>query len=213
MKSLIQSQQRKLKVAETYFKLNIDYQADTLEKLELILKAAAEKSLPESNFGEDAIYEISFDKGSTKAKVTFFALLNAAIFYADLRESIPIIYKDAQRLSELVINTAKQKPLVEENIIRTERRTGIVGRLKRASDRIEFLQKDLDNLGNNSIREELNSLYQEIADLIQLIEPVDREAATASFSQELKDKLPPPDDKQVKHLYNLYALKPEEEED
>lgn len=72
------------------------------------------------------------------------------IFYSDLKESIKTIYNDIKWLSEQVINNARQEShLIDNNIIRTERRTGIIGRLNTVLRRIEVLQTNLNNLGNN----------------------------------------------------------------
>jgi NDP-sugar pyrophosphorylase family protein len=70
------------------------------------------------------------------------------IFYADLKESINTIYIDVKWLSEQVISYAREvSNLIDNNIIRTERRTGVIGRLKTVLSRIEFLQNNLNNLG------------------------------------------------------------------
>jgi flagellin-specific chaperone FliS len=176
----------------------------------MIIKKAVEISISEFKYKETLVYEIDFDKGSTKAKVAFFAFLNGMIFYADLKESIKTIYNDVQWLSEQVISNARQDSnLIDNNIIRTERRTGIIGRLKKVLSRIEFLQSNLNNLANNQVEVELIQLYQEVANLLQLLDNIQRQSFIQSLSQEIRTNLPIPHQNEVLHLERLYAIKPD----
>lgn len=159
-------EKKRLKIAETYIKLDIEFNEDKNRELEIIFRKAVTQSIKKFKYNETLIFCIDFDKGSTKAKVAFFAFLNGMIFYADLKESINTINNDVKLLSEQVINNARQESnLIDNNVIRTERRTGIIGRLNTVLKRIEFLQANLNNLGNNQTQIELNKLYQEVTDL------------------------------------------------
>ncbi len=200
--------EKRLKVAETYLKLDIEFSSESNKEIEKILRLAVEKNLVEFKYAEDIIYEISFDKGSTRARVAFFAFLNGLIFYADLKDSIVTIYNDAKWLSEQIIETAREEsPLIDNNIIRTEKRTGIIGRLKRVLSRIEYLQGNLNNVGNNQIQQELASLYQEVANLIQLIDLEDRQTFLNAIPQNYRNNIPQANEYQVQHLSNLYENK------
>jgi hypothetical protein len=204
---------KRLKIAETYIKLDLNFNESQNRELEIIFKKAVEKSILDFKYRETLVYEINFDKGSTKAKVAFFAFLNGMIFYADLKDSIKTIYNDVQWLSEQVISNARQESnLINNNIIRTERRTGIIGRLKAVLARIEFLQNNLDDLANNQVLEELVKLYQEVANLVQLLDDIERQTFIQSLSQEVRNNLPNPNQNEVFHLERLYAIKPEEED-
>lgn len=203
---------KRLKIAETYIKLDLDFNESRNRELEIILKKAVEKSISDFKYRDELVYEIDFDKGSTKAKVAFFAFLNGMIFYADLKDSIKTIYNDVQWLSEQVISNAKQESnLIDDNIIRTERRTGIIGRLKTVLSRIEFLQNNLNDLANNQVQIELNQLYQEVANLVQLLDDIQRQTFIQALSQDVRNNLPIPNQNDVLHLERLYAIKPEEE--
>jgi hypothetical protein len=201
---------KRLKIAETYIKLDLVFNESRNRELEMIIKKAVEISISEFKYKETLVYEIDFDKGSTKAKVAFFAFLNGMIFYADLKESIKTIYNDVQWLSEQVISNARQDSnLIDNNIIRTERRTGIIGRLKKVLSRIEFLQSNLNNLANNQVEVELIQLYQEVANLLQLLDNIQRQSFIQSLSQEIRTNLPIPHQNEVLHLERLYAIKPD----
>lgn len=135
------------------------------------------------------------------------------IFYADLKDSLKTIYNDVQWLSEQVISNARQDSnLIDNNIIRTERRTGIIGRLKTVLSRIEFLQNNLNNLGNNQFQVELTQLYQEVANLVQLLDDIERQTFIQSLSQDVRNNLPISNRNEVQHLERLYAIKPDEDD-
>lgn len=203
----------RLKIAETYLKLDISFNTKN-DEIESIIKQVVENLIGDirGKLKEDIVYEIVLDKGSTKVKVAFFAFLNGLIFYADLKDSIITVYNDVKTISEMVIEAAKENPLIEDNIIRTEKRTGVIGRLKRTLNKIEKLENDLDNLGNNQVRDELRELHQEIANLTELLEPFDRQMFINSLDDNLRNALPEPNQNEVLHLQRLYAIKPEDEE-
>jgi hypothetical protein len=205
-------EKKRLKIAETYIKLNLDFNEGRNRELELIFRKAVEKSIREFKYSETLVYDIEFDKGSTKAKVAFFAFLNGMIFYADLKDSIKTIYKDVQWLSEQVIsNVREDSNLIDDNIIRTERRTGIIGRLNSALSRIEYLQNNLNNLGNNQVQIELNQLYQEVANLVQLLDIAEQQTFIQALPQGIRNNLPAQNQDEVQHFIRLYAIKPEDE--
>lgn len=136
------------------------------------------------------------------------------IFYADLKESINTIYNDVKLLSEQVINNARQESnLIDNNVIRTERRTGIIGRLNTVLKRIDFLQANLNNLGNNQTQIELNNLYQEVTDLIQLLDDNVQQTFIQGFPQGIRNNLPIPNPEEVQHYERLYAINPEDSDE
>jgi hypothetical protein len=203
---------RKYKVAETYIKLDIIYSDVNNAKLYEILSLAVQKQLIDFRYNKEIIYEIEFEKGSTKARIAFFAALNTLIFYGELRESLATAYNDVKWLSERVIESAKQEDnFIDDNILRTEKRTGLTGRLKRTLDRINYLQNNINNLGNNQIQVELNKLYQDLSNIIHLLELAERATFLNALPNEVRNNLPQPNE-DINHLYNLYALKPEDEE-
>lgn len=206
-------EKRRLKIAETYLKLDLEFSEKTNQELEIIFRKAVEKSIRDFKYCETLVYEIEFDKGSTKAKVLFFAVLNGMIFYADLKDSIKTIYNDVKWLSEQVISNAREDSnLIDFSLIRTERRTGIIGRLNTVLTRIDFLQNNLNNIGNYQVQEELSQLYQEVANLVQLLENSDRQTFVQALPQEIRNNLPASNQNDVQHFERLYLIKPEDDE-
>lgn len=205
---------KKLKVAETYIKLNIEFNEGINRELEIVFRKAVVQSLREFKYRESIVYEIDFTKGSTKAKVAFFAFLNGMIFYADLKESIKTVYNDVKVLSKQVINNVRlESDLIDRNIIRAERRTGVIGRLNAILKRIEFLQENLNNVGNNQTQVELNELYQEVTDIIQLLDDAEQQTFIQALPQEVSNNLPIPNPNEVQHFQRLYAIKPENDDE
>lgn len=207
-------EKKRLKIAETYIKLDIEFNEDINRELEIIFRKAVTQSIKKFKYNETLIFCIDFDKGSTKAKVAFFAFLNGMIFYADLKESINTIYNDVKLLSEQVINNARQESnLIDNNVIRTERRTGIIGRLNTVLKRIDFLQANLNNLGNNQTQIELNNLYQEVTDLIQLLDDNVQQTFIQGLPEGIRNNLPTPNPEEVQHYERLYAINPEDSDE
>lgn len=206
-------EKKRLKIAETYIKLNLEFNEVINRELEIIFRKAVSRSIKEFKYIETLLFEIDFEKGSTKVKVAFFAFLNGMIFYADLKESIKTIFNDVKWLSEQVIKNARQESdLINNNIIRTERRTGFIGRLNTVLKRIEFLQGNLNNTGNNQVRLELNNLCQEVADLIQLLDDFEKQTFIQALPHGVRSKLPAPNPHEIQHFNRLYAIKPEDDD-
>ncbi len=206
-------EKKRLKIAETYIKLDLDFNEGRNFELEMILRMAVEISLRDFKYRETLIYDIHFEEGSTKARIAFFAFLNSMIFYAELTDSVKTIYSHVKGFSELGISNARQgSNLIDNNIIRTERRTGVIGSLKTVLTRIDFLQANLNDLGNNQVQAELNELHQEVANIIQLLDDLEQQRFIRSLPQGIRNNLPAPNQNEVQHLMRLYAIKPEEEE-
>jgi hypothetical protein len=63
------------------------------------------------------------------------------------------------------------------------------------------------------VQEELNSLRQDLANIIELLSQEERQAILNSLPADIGNNLPQPEDNGMKHIYNLYALKPEDIEE
>jgi hypothetical protein len=204
----------KYKISETYIKLNIEYNIDNRRKIRSVLSRIAEKEILELKYKDDFIYYIEFDKGSLKSRVIIYGslIIQGIIFYGELRQGLSQIYADLQTVSERVIENAKgEDNLIDNNIIRTERRTGLIGRLKRTIDRIDFLQSNLNDLGNNQVQNELALLRQNLANILELLDQQERQAVFDSLPAEIRHNLPIPEENGMEHIYNLYGLKPKDE--
>jgi hypothetical protein len=206
----------KYKISETYIKLKIDYNSDKKQTIRGTLKQVAEKQIADFKYKDGLIVVIEIEKGSLKTKVVIYGtiIIQGIANYGSIRQGINQIYDDVKTISERVIESARQDDNdIDNNVIRTEKRTGLIGRLKRTLDRIEYLQTNLNNIGNNQVQEELNSLRQDLANIIELLSQEERQAILNSLPADIGNNLPQPEDNGMKHIYNLYALKPEDIEE
>lgn len=199
-----------VKIAETYIKLNLDFNEYQNQDLRTFFVEIIKKSEHLNTYVEKLQYRIEFDKGSTKVRITFFGFLTTFIVgYAELANSIRTLYNDVKNVSEFIINHAVEKNLlIEKNILNTQKRTGIIGKLRLILNRIELIQNEINNLEDNQNQEELNALYQEISDLIQVLSYNDQQLFIAQFNQ-IGINLPQPNQNVNIHLRNLYAIEPE----
>ena len=65
----------KYKIAEAYIKLNLEFNSNNRDKLELQLKRIIDKKLLEFKYKEKVSYVIVIEKGSLKAKVMIYGTL------------------------------------------------------------------------------------------------------------------------------------------
>lgn len=206
----------KYKISETYIKLKLDYDSDKKQSIRRTLKQVAEKQIVDFKYKDGLVVVIEIEKGSLKTKVVIYGtiIIQGIANYGSIRQGINQIYDDVKMVSERVIEIARQDDNdIDNNVIRTEKRTGLIGRLKRTLDRIDYLQTNLNNIGNNQVQEELNSLRQDLANIIELLSQEERQAILNSLPPGIGNNLPQPEDKGMKHIYNLYALKPEDIEE
>lgn len=227
----------KVKLAETYLKIKQEYNEENIISIRNSLVRAAEEELTLNRrirridsftndndaIGDDSKrpYDsnitcvISIEEGSIKGRVTFFGVL-AFIYhgigsYGDFRSGLAQLKEDAVETSENIINRTKaDNSVVNENIERSERRTGIVGRLSRTLDRMDLLQNQLPALSNEQVQEELIRLRQDLANIIQLLPAEERNAILEALPPVTKNNLPQPNPEEMEHFRNLYALKPED---
>ena len=198
-----------VKIAETYLKLRLDYNEQQNQELRAFLDEFISKSEPIKKYVEKLQYRIEFDKGSTKVRITFFGFLTTFIVnYAELTNSIRTLYSDVNNLSEFIIQHAQNQELIEINILNTQKRTGIIGKLRLILNRIELIRMEENNLNYFQNQEELNALYQEISDLIQVLSYDDQKLFISQFNN-IGINLPQPNQNLNIHLRNLYAIEPE----
>ncbi len=203
----------RIKIAEAYLKLDLEYNENTLSELKIILISVAEKSLNDYTLKETVDFIIVFDKGSTKSKIIFYTgVLTTILNYSTWRQSVMNYYQDGKWLTEKVITLASQQPAIGEHIIRTEKRTGLIGRLKKIQDRINYLNYNLDNLNHIQTQAELDTLKQDMANIISVLPQTDKDEIRGSLPLTIQNTLPNPTEEGEKHMYNLYAVKQKETE-
>jgi hypothetical protein len=204
----------KYKIAEAYIKLKLQYNDTNKAKIRKALLKAAEIEISEFKYKDGLIYVVLIEKGSIKAKIIIYGtvIIQGISNYGAIRQGLDLIWQDAKRASEYVINRAKQNDdqINDNTIERTERRTGLIGRIKRILDRIDYLERNIDNIGHNQVRAELSKLRQDMANILELLNEQDKQAIMDTLSPDTRNNLPNPTEKGMRHLYNQYALKPDD---
>lgn len=204
----------KYKIAEAYIKLNLEYNSINKEKLELQLKKVIEKGLLEFKYKEGISYIIVTEKGSLKNKIIIYGtlIIQGVANYGSIRQGLNQLWTDSKWISEQVITIAinDDNDINDQTIIRTEKRTGLIGRLKRTISKIENLQGNLDNIGNNQVQAELSQLRQDLSNILEMLTTQERNAVTHLLPNDIIENLPNSVPSGVLNMYNRYALKPED---
>ncbi|RYE13411.1 MAG: hypothetical protein EOP45_21240, partial [Sphingobacteriaceae bacterium] len=168
-----------------------------IQRINNFLKENSAKGNTRENL--ENIYEssitciVNIEEGSIKGKVTFygsflFLFYNAIGSYGDFRSGLSQLKEDVTDVSEFVINrTTSNNSIVASSLERTERRTGLVGRLLRTLDRIDSLQNQLHGLSNDQIEEELARLRQDLANIIELLPQNERTAILSALPPSTKN--------------------------
>ena len=213
MKSIISQTDKLIVVGETYIKFDYIYNQFNQEKLANILiplinSNRVSEALKKNQFS----VSIEFTEGSLKVKVFYLSLtiLNLVNNYGSFREGIDRIVNDFRNVSSYIIIAVNNEPDINEiDILRNERRTGLPGRIQDIYIRIDHLEKQLPELSNNQIEEELNSIKHQIANILPLMEENEKESFIEELDNKYKQDLPDPQETKVNYLVNRYALKPD----
>lgn len=204
-------------IGETYIKFDFEY--SDLSK-SLIKKAYLEQvGLKSRDFlkAKELIkVSIEYDKGSTKTRIIIWGtVVNIYLGigkYGDFKSGIREIINDVKSFSTYVIDHIDDDPNINQNdILNTQRRTGLPGRINELYKQIESLEQNLNDLSNNEVQIELQEIKGEIANISEVLSGQERNSFLQSINNNYKQNLPQPDNRKTTYLYNRYALKPEDD--
>lgn len=201
------------KVAETYIRYDMEYSDVNRAKLYEIYLSLLSEFPADSAIGEsDYKISIEFEKGSLKSRVVIWtsSIILAISSYGSFRTGIISMYNDSRAFSDKLITLAEKSQPLEADILRSERRTGIVGRVEELYRRVDLLEKQTKELSIIQIEEELGGIKQEIANIQAILNEPDREEFLADLGEKYTEKLPVPDEKRVNYLISRYGLKSDE---
>lgn len=202
------------KIGETYIKFNFEYSEINKSKIkEAYLSQIGLTS--KEYLKNEQLYKISieFEKGSLKTRIIVWssAIYMGIANYGSFRAGVREIISDVKQFSEIVINRIDNDPNINENdIIRTEKRLGLPGRLQELYIRIDNYERNINNLSNMQQQAELNSIKTEIASIIELLSEPDKQAFLNELNNNYSQNLPQPSERRTNYLINRYGLKPEE---
>lgn len=204
-----------IKVGEAYLKFDFEYNDENKERVRQAylnqVNVLSREVLKNREFFKIAI---EYDKGSLKTRIVVFGttLYLGIANYGSFRAGVREIINDVRWFSENVIERIDDGPNINQNdIIRTEKRTGLPGRIQELYDRIEKFERNVNNMSQNEIQNEINRIKQEVANLRAVLSNQDGQAFLAELDNNFKQNLPNPSPRRVSYLTNRYGLKPEDE--
>lgn len=206
-------------VGETYIKFSFEYSEASKDLIkQAYLKQVGLTSDQFLKFREHHKISIEYEKGSTKTRIVVWGSALSLYFaignYGDFRAGVREIVDDAKTFSSLIIQQIDNDPNISpDNILNSQRRTGVPGRLEDVYRKVEHLERNIENLSNNEMQTQLAEIKQEVSNLISLLPEQDSQAFIESFDNRYAQNLPQPDDKKTQYLYSRYALKPDDDID
>ena len=204
-----------IKVGETYLKFAFEYNDENKERVrQAYLSQVNELSREVLKNREFFKIAIEYDKGSLKTRIVVFgtALYLGIANYGSFRAGVREIINDVRWFSENVIERIDDGPNINQNdIIRTEKRTGLTGRIQELYDRIERFERNANNMSQIEIQNEIGRIKQEVANLTAVLPIQDEQAFLAELDNNYSQNLPNPNPKRVSYLINRYGLKPDDE--
>ncbi len=204
-------------LGETYIKFDFEY-SDISKSLikKAYLEQVGLKSHEFIKAKELIKISIEYDKGSTKTRIIFWGtVVNIYLGignYGDFKSGVREIVNDVKSFSSYVIDHIEADPHISpNNILNTQRRTGMPGRINELYKRIEILEQNINDLSNNQIQAELQEIKKEIANISEVLSPQEQIPFLQSIGNNYKQNLPQPDKRKTTYLYNRYVLKPDED--
>lgn len=203
-----------IKVGETYLKFDFEYNKSNQDRIkEAYLTQVAQLEIEILKNRESFKISIEFDEGSLKTRIVIWgtAIYLGIANYGSFRAGVREIINDVRWFSDNVIERIDDGPTINANdIIRTEKRTGLPGRIQEVYDRIDRLERNLDNLSNNQIQAEWQKIKQEVSNLVAILPNHDGQVFLNELGQNCRQNLPNPDERRITYLINRYGLKPDE---
>lgn len=206
-----------LKVGEAYLKFDLEFH----EANKLLIKDVFTQLLNESDseyFKNRRLFKISieFEKGSLKTRITLWGTMATICMgianYGSFRSGLKQIVQDVKGFTEFVIDDISKAPSIDaKSIVRLEKRTGIPGRINDIYDRVQSLERKMQDLSPNHVQSELNSIKQEIANLFYLMHDNERKHFFNELPVVYSSDLPEPNKRRTNYLISRYGLKPNSE--
>lgn len=212
---MIEKELKFIKISETYIKFNFEFNEANKEIIKnAYLQQIGYSSKDYIRNKEILKISIEYDEGSLKTRIIiwgtsiYMGIANYGSFKTGVRELII----DSKNFSEMVIRKIDDDPFIAHNdIIRSEKRTGLPGRIQDLYMKINKLEKNLDQLSHNQVEIEIKLIKQEVANLYYVLPILDKEEFILELNNDYRQNLPEPDESRVHYLINRYGLKPEEE--
>ncbi len=204
-----------IRVGETYLKFDFEYNKSNQDKVrEAYLTQIAPLVRDKLKNKEFLKIAIEFDKGSLKTRIVVLgtAIYLGVVNYGSFRSGVREIINDVKWFSENVIERIDDDPNINQNdIIRTEKRTGLTGRIQVVYNRIDRLERNVNTLSNKEVKVELQQIKQEVSNLVAVLPNKSGQAFLNDLEPKYRQKLPEPKKRRTTYLLNRYFMKPDDE--
>lgn len=204
-----------LKISETYIKFKFEYNKTNQE---LIRKAYLEQiGYSSRDFiknKELLKISIEYEEGSLKTRIVVWttAIYIGIANYGSFRAGIRELVNDSRRLSEYTIqNIENDQSINHADIIRTERRTGLPGRIQDLYNKIDSFEREINHLSQQEIQNRIRNIKEDVSNIFCVLQARDGQEFISELKPEYKTNLPEPNERKVHYLLSRYALKPDEE--
>jgi len=148
-----------IKIGETYIKFDFEYNKSNQDIVkEAYLTQVDQVSREILKDREFFKISIEYEQGSLKTRIVVWgtAIYLGVANYGSYRAGVREVINDVVSFSNVVIERIDEGPNINQNdIIRTERRTGLTGRIQELYNRIDRLERNINNLSNNQVQSEL----------------------------------------------------------
>lgn len=207
-----------LKIGETYLKFDLEYNEANIQLIKEIIEYQIHDIRQNRKLIKEGVkISIEFEEGSLITRVKIWGTVLFSVYigigqYGSFRSGLRDGIKDIRYFSEILAERLEQNPNIDsQNIIRTQKRTGLSGKLKKLLNKIESIQQNSNNLTPNQVNDELNQIKQEISNILEILDYDEQQQFLGDIPNEISENLPIPENKKVNYYMNKYALKPEDE--
>ncbi len=212
---MIEQKLELIKIGETYLKFDFEFNQFNQNRVKEAYSTQIDQ-LSNEILKKRELFKISieYDQGSLKTRIIIWgtALYLGVANYGSFRAGVREIINDVNWFSNNVIEHIDDGPNINPNdIIRTERRTGLTGRIQEVYNKIDRLEKNLNNMSNNQIQTELGQIKQEVSNLVAVLPNQDGQAFLNDLEMNYSQNLPDPNQRRTTYFMSRYGLKPDEE--
>lgn len=156
-------------------------------------------------------YYVSEDSSfKSKLKVACLSLYLFFTMYSGTRDGFIKFINDGRSISDFVIQGFKNNNEYATSIIRSERRTGLPGKISRLYERVDNLNQKIKESSNKEIDLELEKIKSEIIDIYNTIDRNSRNLFLLDMPELVKETLPDQIPINEKFILNRYIIREED---
>lgn len=176
--------------------LNEELKVELEKYLSTVGREVIEREYNHEYFDNDFSFQIEIEEGSIKVRFRWLGNIAFTVFvaYGGLRTTVDYMVKDAQRVTEVIVENLNDSVNIErEKIVRVERRLGTPGRIQRVFKKIDKLKKN-DGLSDSEKSLLIGELHRELLELVDDLDSIEMQMIELEV---VKSKLPLPSGREV----------------